>query len=269
MSYHRSGARRTYDGRCVSGPLTSLLAVTLAAVLAVGGCGSDQPESAPLAPAAASTPARRPRQRDGRRRHPPRLRRRRPPRHRGTRGRHKVGALAPSTRPRGPTAAEAHLLAAEELPALAGELDRADGRGRGPDRRRLPEDRARHDRRPGVGAADLHRRRRHGASRWSPGSPTPARPGAPTRCSRPGARTARSGSAPPARASARSRRSWCRSAPARATARRYRKRAVRPRHPAHRRLPDRGRDHRRRPALPGQLGAGPVAVRRIARTFSR
>ena len=105
--------------------MTFPLAVTLAAVLVVGGCGSDQPESAPAAgPAAPGTPTQSadtptPQADPAPAAPAPTA----APRHRG---RHKTGALAPNARPRRTPAVE-HLLAAEELPALAGTWTADDG----------------------------------------------------------------------------------------------------------------------------------------------
>ncbi len=98
--------------------LTSLLAATLVAVLAVGGCGSDEPESAPPATPAASKPAAEPSPTPTRSPSPsPAPSRSSEPREHG---RHKVGALEPNARPKPASSAAEHLLPADELPALDG-----------------------------------------------------------------------------------------------------------------------------------------------------
>lgn len=129
MSYHRCGTSRPYDGSVTRVSMTFPLAVTLAAVLVVGGCGSDRPESAPPArPAAPETPAQpadtpTPQASPTASAPAPTA----APRHGG---RHKTGVLAPNVRPRRTPAVE-HLLAAEDLPALAGAWTADDDDGAG------------------------------------------------------------------------------------------------------------------------------------------
>lgn len=116
MSYRGCDGSHSYDESVPRVPLTSLLTVVLAAVLAVGGCGSEQPEAAPPAEPAASLPpeppeppARSASPSDGAEPAPTAK-----PRHGG---RQKVDNLAPNAR-RAPAAE--HLLSPDDLPAPAG-----------------------------------------------------------------------------------------------------------------------------------------------------
>lgn len=103
-------------------PRTTLLAVTLTALLAVGACGSVQSESAtpPAASPTDSAPAAKPSQTATAEPDPspsspaPSAK----PRHHG---RHKVGSLGPNARPKPKSLVAAHLLAADELPPLGGD----------------------------------------------------------------------------------------------------------------------------------------------------
>lgn len=101
-------------------PRTTLLAVSLTALLAVGACGSDQSESANPAPPAASSPAAKPSKTPAAAPTPspsspaPSAKPR-------PHGRHKVGSLAPNPRPKPKSLVAEHLLSADELPPLAGD----------------------------------------------------------------------------------------------------------------------------------------------------
>ena len=103
-------------------PRTTLLAVTLTALLAVGACGSDQAESANPAPPAASKPVAKPSKTPtadpSTSPSPASPAPSAEPRHHG---RHKVGSLAPSPRPKPASLVAGHLLSADDLPPLAGE----------------------------------------------------------------------------------------------------------------------------------------------------
>lgn len=102
-------------------PRTTLLAVTLAALLAVSGCGADDPESAPPAAPATSKPATKPAAKPSRTVTPTSSATPSSPAPTTKPRRHKVGALAPNARPQARARTVAHLLAAEDLPPVAGD----------------------------------------------------------------------------------------------------------------------------------------------------
>lgn len=99
-------------------PLMSTLAVTLTAVLALGGCGSDEPDAAPPAQPAPSTPAATPS--PTRTPSPAPTADPSPTNEPREHGRHKVGALAPHAKPKPRSKAAEHLLAPEDLPTFGG-----------------------------------------------------------------------------------------------------------------------------------------------------
>lgn len=110
---------------------TFLLALTVAASLAVGGCGSDEPDAAPgakpAAPASSTAPA--PSETPTAPEATPSASPTAQERHGG---RHKTGTLQPHARPRRTPAVE-HLLAPEDLPAVAGVWSVASADGGGAD----------------------------------------------------------------------------------------------------------------------------------------
>jgi len=103
-------------------PRTTLLAVILTAVLAVGACGSDQTDSASPAPPAASQPAAKSSKTAAPAPAPsPSSSAAATPSAQPRQHGHKVGSLAPSPRPKPESQVAEHLLSADDLPPLAGE----------------------------------------------------------------------------------------------------------------------------------------------------